>query len=395
MPGLVGVHALACQAGHARHKNTLKRGLQQRWQLYLGASSTLATKATALLNTPPNPPSNSYLSHAVLGTLCGLFSAVGYTVANACLRAVSDCDPIWVSAMKAIPTLVMVGPWIAVQACRGRKILPERHVLWLLAMGALIGQLIGNVVFQWSLGVIGLALAVPLTLGTIIWGGALLGRTLLHEPLTMRMLAAVITLIAAIAVLSLGAGDAHRSVARGADARPLAGATADGWLVALGVAGAMLSGLAYSILGVVIRYGVKGRASLSITLFTVSLLGAVSLGGWSHWRIGWQGMRATSPDDFAMMVAAGIFNAVAFLALTKALQLANLVYVNALNATQATMAAIAGVLIFHEAPSRELAWGVVLTIAGLLMMKQGRRSPLQDAAQAVSASSQIGDSLRE
>jgi len=207
----------------------------------------------------------------VFGTLCGLFSAVGYTVANACLRAVSDCDPIWVSAVKALPTLVMVGPWIAWQARRGTKILPELPVLGLLVMGALIGQLIGNVVFQWSLGVVGLALAVPLTLGTIILGGALMGRTLLHEPLTVRMLASVVTLIAAITVLSLGAGDAHRSVA-----------------------GPMLQGTA-------------------------------------------------------------------------------VVFVNALNATQATMAAIAGVLIFHEAPSPELAFGVLLTIAGLLLMKQRKR----------------------
>ncbi len=263
----------------------------------------------------------------------------------------------------------MVGPWVAVQAWRGRKILPEWHVLGLLAIGALIGQLIGNVLFQWSLGVVGLALAVPLTLGTIILGGALMGRTLLHEPLTVRMLAAVVTLIAAITVLSLGAGDAHRSVAG-----PTLHGTADWWLVALGVAGAMLSGLAYSILGVVIRYGVKGRASLSITLLTVSVFGVVSLGGWALRRIGWQGMWNTTPDDFGMMLLAGIFNALAFLALTKALQLANLVYVNALNATQATMAAIAGVLIFHEAPSPELACGVLLTIAGLLMMKQRNRS---------------------
>lgn len=305
----------------------------------------------------------------MLSTLCGLFSAVGYTAANVCLRAVSDCDPIWVSAMKALPTLLMAGPWVAAQAWRGRNVLPAWRVLGLLAVGALIGQLVGNVVFQWSLGVVGLALAVPLTLGTIIVGGALLGRTLLHEPLTLRMLAAVVTLIAAISVLSLGAGDAHRSVAG-----PSPQAAAEDWFVALGVAGAMLSGLAYSILGVVIRYGVKGRASLPITLLTVSLFGVVSLGGWSQWRIGWQGMWNTSADDFQMMLLAGVFNALAFVAMTKALQLANLVYVNALNATQATMAAIAGVLIFHEAPSPELALGVLLTILGLLLTKQRNRS---------------------
>jgi drug/metabolite transporter, DME family len=340
----------------------------RRATVALNASATAPCAQTPSPQTPsPQAPS----PQALFGTLCGLFSAVGYTAANACLRSVSDCDPIWVSAVKAVPTLLLVAPWLAVQSCRGRKILPEFRVLVLLSAGALIGQVIGNVVFQWSLGVIGLALTVPVTLGTIILGGALLGRTLLHEPLTLRMLASVLTLIIAIAVLSLGAGDAYQSVAGS-----IATQHAAWWMVALGVAGAMLSGLAYSILGVVIRYGVKGRASLAITLFTVSLWGVISLGSWSYWRIGWQGMRDTSPDDLAMMVWAGVFNALAFLALTKALQLANLVYVNALNATQATMAAIAGVLLFQEALSGELAFGVLLTIAGLLLMKQGRRTEI-------------------
>ena len=48
------------------------------------------------------------------------------------------------------------------------------------------------------------------------------------------------------------------------------------------------------------------------------------------------------------MLAAGVCNTVAFIALTKSLQLTSIVYVNSLNATQATMAAIAGVFIFGE-----------------------------------------------
>ena len=84
-------------------------------------------------------------------------------------------------------------------------------------------------------------------------------------------------------------------------------------------------------------------------------------------------MLATAPSDFWMMLLAGFFNAVAFLALTKSLQLAPLAYVNALNATQATMAAVAGVLIFAERSSPALWFGVALTAVGLLLMQ--RRSP--------------------
>ena len=71
----------------------------------------------------------------------------------------------------------------------------------------------------------------------------------------------------------------------------------------------------------------------------------------------------------AVMLLAGVLNAFAFLTLTKALQLTTVVYVNSLNATQATLAAIAGVIFFGEALSGELGLGVLLTIAGLMMMK--------------------------
>ncbi len=70
---------------------------------------------------------------------------------------------------------------------------------------------------------------------------------------------------------------------------------------------------------------------------------------------------------------AGFFNAVAFLALTKSLQLVPVVYVNALNATQATMAAVAGVLLFAERSSPALWFGVALTVVGLLLMQRGNR----------------------
>ena len=212
-----------------------------------------------------------------------------------------------------------------------------------------------------------MALAVPLALGTIILGGALLGRIFLHEPLTPKTLFSTLVLIVAISILSLGADDAHRSVV-GTES------SLDTWLLARGVAAAVAAGLAYSVLGVVIRYGVTGRSSVSMTLCVISMVGIVTLGAGSFWRIGWEGMLATDGWDFQVMLLAGFFNAVAFLAITKAFQLASVVYVNALNATQAAMAAVAGVFFFQESLSTELGLGVLLTIAGLLLMRNGRGS---------------------
>lgn len=315
--------------------------------------------------------STDHTSTVVLGTAYGLVSAVGYTAANTCLRAVADCDPIWVSAVKAFPIVVLVGPWLIVQRSRGQRILPPTKVLVALVLASILGQLVGNVLFQWSLGVVGIALSVPLTLGTIILSGAILGRVFLGEPLTPRIVLSVATLIVAISVLSLGAGDAHQSIVQGQAGL----GHLPNWLVlTAGVGAAALSGAAYSVLGVVIRYGVTGRASVATTMVTVGLVGAMILGGLSHWRIGIDGMWGTEQQDLAMMLLAGVLNAFAFLTLTKALQLTTVVYVNALNATQATMAAVVGIIFFHEALSGELALGVALTIVGLVLMKQQRVS---------------------
>jgi drug/metabolite transporter (DMT)-like permease len=319
-------------------------------------------------NLPP-PSSGTRRAVTFIATGCGLLAAVGYTASNACLRSVVHCDPVWVSTIKAFPVVVLAGPWLLVLYARGERILPAAKVLGALALSSLVGQLVGNVLFQWALGVVGLALAVPITLGTTILAGAVLGRFCLHEPLTLRTLAAVVVLIAAISVLSAGVGDAHRAVVGAAEP---GGATGNWRLLTAGVAAATLSGIAYSFLGVVIRYGVCGRTSVAFTMFAVGITGTVGLGGLAEWRIGVAGMLDTPAYEMGMMLLAGGFNALAFLALTKSLQLADLVYVNALNATQAALAVVAGVVLFREAWSQPLTAGIVLTVAGLLIMKRGR-----------------------
>jgi DME family drug/metabolite transporter len=317
---------------------------------------------TPSLYPPPKPIRYGIFDPVVFGTLCGLLSAAVYTGANACLRAVNQLDPVWVSAVKAVPTVGLMLPWMLIHYRRGLPILPHGRVLLAIAAAGLCGQLLGNISFQWALGQIGMALTVPLTLGGMIVCASILGRVFLGEPVSTRMTVAVGTLLVAMAVLSLGADDARRSLS------PVA---SNPWALLAGVAAAGGSGLAYSVLNVVIRWSVSRHASLPVTLFTVSIMGLTSLGALSFVRIGVDGMLATSPREWWIMLGAGICNAIAFVALTKSLQLTSVVYVNALNATQATMAAVAGVLIFQEAMSEALIAGVGLTIVGLLLMRKG------------------------
>ena len=302
----------------------------------------------------------------MLGTICGLSSAAIYTCANICLKAAANCDPFWVAAIKALPTAILAAGLVGYGNLRGRPFgLSARTTVALIATG-LAAQLGGNVGFQYALEGCGLALAVPLTLGTIIIGGALLGRFWLGEPVTPRTALAMVLLLVAIPILTWGAKQEAPALATvAATGNPLF------WLV--GAMAACASGFAYALQGAVLRRMANLRAPVAATLLVLSATGVVSLGPISLARIGWDGMLATDPSDFANMIFAGLFNAVGFFTLSKALKLISVVQVNALNASQAAMAAAAGVMFFNEIPTAAMFLGIGLTVAGVMLIDRGRR----------------------
>jgi drug/metabolite transporter (DMT)-like permease len=315
---------------------------------------------------PPDEPP-SFFRSAAFGTLCGLVAAVGYTACNLCLRAVMEVDPFFVSTIRAIPTVVILAPIVLARPFSGQALLPPWRIVAILAVTGLAGHVVGNGSFQYGLGIVGVALAVPLCLGSMIVGGATLGRVVLNEPITFRMALGLALLVAAIFVLSGGAQKASESVH----------ALTPSGQVGLGVAACCASGVFYAVMGAVLRHATRGLSTLSQSLTIVSTVGLVGLAVASCWSVSSTELNAVTTNQVLMMLAAGVFNAIAFVALTRALQLMPLVYVHALNATQATMAAIAGVLIFGEAQSSFLVSGVVLTIAGLLFMHGARHPPTQ------------------
>jgi drug/metabolite transporter (DMT)-like permease len=310
----------------------------------------------------------------LIGSALGLFSAAVYTCTNICLREVARSDPFWVSCIKATPTLLLASGLLIYRRLKGQRSWPGWPILGLLVVVGLIAQVLGNVMFQYALGVVGIALSVPLTFGTLILSGAVLGRMWLKEPITPRAAIAVTLLIASIAILSTGAKAAERVVESG---------TAEvhsPWHVALGVGAACISGVAYGLLGVVLRGVTPANAPLGATLFVISGVGTISLGLWSVSRLGWSGLIETPAADFSYMWWAGVFNAVAFVALIQALSIAPLVHVNAVNSSQTAMAAVAGILIFGEPLTLTLALGVGLTTAGLLLLDHREKKPQHEPA---------------
>ena len=315
--------------------------------------------------TKPRDHASSEASRILRGTILGLVAAVGYTAANVFLRNSIHVDPYWVSWVKAIPTVLLFGPWLLVLAERRERLLPAARPFVLLVLAAILGQVGGNVVFQWSLGVIGLALTVPICLGAMIITGAVSGWLWLSEILTVRTITSIVLLITAVTVLSLGAPQAQASLAEAA--------THNTQKVALGVVAAFISGVSYALLGVAIRSAAQQGCPAVTSVLVVGVAGVVALLPICLVRSSFAEFLATDEFSLGWMIAAGLANAGAFIALTKSLQMIGVIYVNALNATQAAMAAVAGIVIFHEPPSTALLLGVVLTALGLIYMRRGRQ----------------------
>ncbi|NQT16973.1 MAG: DMT family transporter [Planctomycetes bacterium] len=313
----------------------------------------------------PHPPCRPPgLDPALLGTTCCVLSALSYTAANICLRklAVLEADEMWVTCMKEVVTVAVIGPWILLRACRGHPVLPPPRLLVALILTGLAVQLAGNLSVQWALGVVGLAITLSAIFGVMLAAAALFGFVFLGERVAPRALAAIALLILAVVLLELGAG-----IANGTTADSQGQAAGSLW-IALGVAAACLAGLMFATLSTVIRKTVSARVPITTIVFVITGMGVLSLGSLSLWRLGPKTLLHTDPQQMAWMLAAGTFNLVAFLAITKGLQLTTVVHANVLNASQVAMGAVAGIILFHESLNQWMILGVCLTVVGAILI---------------------------
>jgi drug/metabolite transporter, DME family len=322
-----------------------------------------------------NPEQEIFVASAVrlgrLGVWCAIASSLIYTLTNILLRRLStDVDPLLPSAVKATVTLLFFLPSVVLAIRAGQKMLPSPRGTAVLLFVSLLNQVVGNVGFQFSLGVLGMALAIPLCTGAMVIGSALMGRFILREPLHRGLLLALLVLSASIFLFRGGAEDARQSLI---DA-PLQ--ELKQWSALAGVAAALLSGLAYAALSVTIR-GVLARDVNRLTpILAVVLVGTVVLWPWALWKLEIAGLAAVAGWQWQLMLFAGLGNAVAFLFLAISLQLLPVAWVNAINVSQVGMAAVGGLLFFGEPSSLWLWIGLVVMATGFAMLvRHGTKKP--------------------
>ncbi|MCA9188473.1 MAG: DMT family transporter [Pirellulaceae bacterium] len=316
-------------------------------------------------------------SHVIWGSLVGGLGAVVYTAANTCLRSATHCDPMWVCFWKSLPVAVLTAVpfmWHVRGECRRAVSRSD----WSLLMGVTVLSLWGNFMFQIALGVIGLALAVPVTLGSVIVSGAVLGRFLLGESLTRQIMLALAVLITAIFVLSFGADDASRSLVAEQNTGPRSLVK-----VVLTLVGLFTAGFSFCSVGAAIRVTANHGVPIVFGIFVNGVVLSIAFALIAAYRIGLDGMLRTPSIDLAVMASAGVFNAMGFWLVTTAIRMCGLIHVNAINASQSAMAATAGVIFFAEPVTSHLLFGVLLTILGLAIMKQPRQGHPQTLDRAL------------
>jgi drug/metabolite transporter, DME family len=329
----------------------------------------LRVNATALEPLPPapasttEPPSRSVDNPVALGIACCVFGAIAYSVANGLLRMLAvECDRVWVLFVKEVVTVAGVVPWLVYQGCRGKLTLPSRRVVGILVVAGLMTQLTGNLPNLWSLSVIGLTVAVPLTSGVSLAASAIAGRVLLGEALSVRSMIAIGLLIASVILLSLGAEGTNEAIAATANV-----ATGSFW-VTLAFAVAMMTGLTYCCLSVAIRHSLNGNAAPWVVLLIVPSMGVLCFAPLGIVGSGTAVLPSIAPQYWLAMIGVGLLNLVGFGAYTKGLQSIQLAHANVLNTSQVALGAVTGIMVFHEPPSPWLTLGIVLTITSMVLI---------------------------
>jgi drug/metabolite transporter (DMT)-like permease len=103
-------------------------------------------------------------------------------------------------------------------------------------------------------------------------------------------------------------------------------------------------------------------------ILIVPLMGTLCYVPLGLWGSGPSALTTVTPWQWVAILAAGVLNLGAFAAYTKGLQSTPVASANVLNASQVALGAVTGILLFAEPPGPWLTLGIVLTIAGMILI---------------------------
>ncbi len=370
--------------------------IEQQFDVTLKSSPPEMTSNPSSLpaDSRENADARQAATDSIKGVLLGLTAATGYSIANLALRKLATGEggfywDVWISGTKAVPTFIVAGVMLLIGMARRQVTLPSWKVLTPLFLTAVVMQFGGNLGFQLALRQIGLAITVPIVFSSIIVSGAVVGRMVVGDAVSLRTAFSMGLMVISIAFLSAAAhsgsqptasdgllnaaslgqpAPAGQPAALAAEISPELQAQNSSRRVTFGIVIALISGLSYGLCGVVIRRVVRNKLPIEITLVVFSVTGLLTLCPISLYQLGLSSITATSVADWWAILAAGTFNAVGFFAITHALRFLTISRANVVNASQNAMCAVGAFVFFAEPISTSAMIGIGLTIVGLLTL---------------------------
>jgi|GEM_PF-2528578 len=296
-----------------------------------------------------------------VGILCCAIAALLYTGANGAMTTLSriGTSEIWFVGVKESITVLTMGPLAIILLILRPANRPDRVTWAMLIVAGLLTQLLANIGYAYSLKVIGMAATIPIISASVLTSTAILGRYMLDERLSIRTLLSIALLIVAICFISGGSG---RTVepATGKYLLP-----PNEWLAVLT---SVIAGLCFGFLTISIRYAMNRNTQKPIVMTMITLPGLVCLIPAALYREGLELLGRTSFVEWKWMLGAGVLNLIAFYFLNKGLELTRAIHANITTSSQIAMAAILGLLWFNEPFTAWLVIGVLMTVAGVLLI---------------------------
>lgn len=311
-----------------------------------------------VLNEPAEVPPvrRSLVRQGVgLGVAASIGAAVFYALTNALMRQVAtNVDPWLPQAMRASVTLLFFLPFFLMAGVSGRRLFPDRWGFGCLVAVSVLSQLAGNVTLQYAMGVLGVALTIPVCTGAMVILGAVLGRYLLGERLDLRLWIGLAVLVTSVFLFQVGSEPARAVMI----VEQKAGIAV--WSAGAAILASIIAGGAFAALSVTIRSVTKGSSHPLAPIMIVSAVGVTLLWPGVLWRETEPGLAGVHAWQWQVMFAAGMGNALAFLCLTTALRNLPVNQVNAINVSQVALSALAGVWFFSEPSSIWLGLGLLV-----------------------------------